>query len=100
MMPHWESLSWMVYVGVAIGAWRYLPLTVVRLVAAFTRNRQRHRQCIEVLWLFGHKMAPPPCCVDPPTAPVVLADADTHARHRQAWTLLDRSRRSRRRVPG
>jgi hypothetical protein len=51
MGQHWEYLSWSAYVAVAIGAWRFLPLAIVRLVAAFTRDERRHRQCMEVLRL-------------------------------------------------
>jgi hypothetical protein len=50
-MPYWEYLRWVMYVGVVVGTWRYLPLTVVRLVAAFTHDEQRHKQCMEVLRL-------------------------------------------------
>jgi hypothetical protein len=50
-MPYWEYLRWGVYVSVAFGAWRLLPLAIVRLVAAFTRNEARHKQCMEVLRL-------------------------------------------------
>ena len=50
-VPHWEYLRWMAYVGAALGAWRYLPLTIIRLVAAFTHNERRHKQCMEVLRL-------------------------------------------------
>jgi len=35
----------------ALGAWRLLPLAIVRLVAAFTRDEKRHKQCMEVLRL-------------------------------------------------
>jgi hypothetical protein len=49
--PQWQYLQWMAYVGAGFGVWRYLPLTVVRLVAAFTHDDQRHRQCMEVLRL-------------------------------------------------
>jgi hypothetical protein len=63
MTPYWEFLRWVVYVGAGIGAWRYLPLTVVRLVAAFTRDEQRHRRCMEVLWISSRKSLPPPCCL-------------------------------------
>jgi hypothetical protein len=51
MTPYWPYLHWMAYVSAGMVAWRYLPLTVVRLVAAFTRDRQRHKQCMEVLRL-------------------------------------------------
>jgi hypothetical protein len=48
-MPYWEYLHWVVYVGAGVGMWRYLPLTVIRLTAAFTRDEQRHIHCMEVL---------------------------------------------------
>ena len=32
-----------------MGVWRYLPLTVIRLVAAFTKDECRHKRCMEVL---------------------------------------------------
>ena len=47
--PHY--LSWALYAGVAVALWRYLPLAMLRLVAAFTRNEMRSRQCLEVLRL-------------------------------------------------
>jgi hypothetical protein len=49
--PYWEYLHWAVYAMAGIGAWRYLPLGFVRLVAALTRDEQRHRRCMEVLRL-------------------------------------------------
>ena len=49
--PYWEYAHWVGYAVVGIGIWRYLPLGVIRLVAAFTKNRQRHKQCMEVLRL-------------------------------------------------
>jgi hypothetical protein len=50
MAAYWTHLHWAVYVLAVLGAWRYVPLTVIRLVAAFTHNEQRHRQCMEVLY--------------------------------------------------
>ncbi len=50
-MPYWEYLRWGIYVASVLGMWRLLPLTVVRLVAALTRNEKRHKQCMEVLRL-------------------------------------------------
>lgn len=50
-VPYFEYLPWAVYVLGGIGIWRYLPLAVIRLVAAFTRDEQRHRRCVEVLRL-------------------------------------------------
>lgn len=46
-----EYLKWGAYMAAALGAWRFVPLTIVRLVAAFTRDEQRHRRCMEVLRL-------------------------------------------------
>ena len=51
MAPYWEYLRWAAYVATAVSVWRILPLALVRLVAAFTRNEKRHRQCMEVLRL-------------------------------------------------
>ena len=51
MAPYWHYLHWVVYLSAGIGVWRYLTLPIVRLVAAFTHNEQRHRQCMEVLRL-------------------------------------------------
>jgi hypothetical protein len=48
--PYWEYAHWVGYVAVGISIWR-LPLGVIRLVVAFTNNRQRHKQCMEVLRL-------------------------------------------------
>jgi hypothetical protein len=57
MTQHWEYLSWGAYVVAAVGAWRYMPLAIVRLVAAFTKNETRHKQCMEVLRLARHDAA-------------------------------------------
>ncbi len=46
-----EYLRWGAYIVAALGGWRYVPLAIVRLVAAFTRNETRHKQCMEVLRL-------------------------------------------------
>jgi hypothetical protein len=46
-----EYLKWVGYGLAAIGGWRYLPLVVIRLVAAFTGDEDRHRRCMEVLRL-------------------------------------------------
>lgn len=51
MALYWEYLRWGAYMAAAVGAWRFAPLTIVRLVAAFTRSEARHRQCMEVLRL-------------------------------------------------
>jgi hypothetical protein len=50
-VPPWEYVRWVIYIGGAMGVWRYLPLTVIRLVAAFTKDERRHKQCMEVLRL-------------------------------------------------
>ena len=44
MAPYWNYLHWVVYMSAGIGVWRYLPLPIVRLMAALTHNEQRHRQ--------------------------------------------------------
>jgi hypothetical protein len=46
-----EYLQWAGYALSAVGTWRFLPLAVVRLTAAFTPNEMRFRQCLEVLRL-------------------------------------------------
>ena len=51
MAPYWDYVRWGAYMATALGAWRLLPLAVVRLVAAFTRDEKRHKQCMEVLRL-------------------------------------------------
>ncbi len=51
MPPHYGYLWWVVYVADCVGGWKYLPLLVVRLVAAFTRDETRARQCLEVIRL-------------------------------------------------
>jgi hypothetical protein len=51
MAAYVEYLRWGAYVAAALGAWRFLPLAIVRLVAAFTRNETRAKQCMEVLRL-------------------------------------------------
>jgi hypothetical protein len=48
---YFEYLKWVVYAVAGVGSWRYLPLCVIRLVAAFTSNDDRHRRCMEVLGL-------------------------------------------------
>lgn len=50
-MEYWESLRWGAYMAVAVATWRFLPLAVVQMVAAFTRDEARSRQCMEVLRL-------------------------------------------------
>ena len=52
MAAHYvEFLPWAGYALAGIGGWRYIPLAVVRLTAAFTSNEMRHRRCMEVLRL-------------------------------------------------
>jgi hypothetical protein len=51
MAAYVEYLRWGAYMAAAIGAWRFMPLAIVRLVAAFTGNETRHKQCMEVLRL-------------------------------------------------
>lgn len=51
MAAYSEYLRWVAYMAAAVGAWRFLPLAIVRLVAALTSNEMRHKQCMEVLRL-------------------------------------------------
>ena len=50
-VPYWEYLPWAGCAAMAVGIWRYAPLALVRLVAAFTNDEERHRRCMEVLRL-------------------------------------------------
>jgi hypothetical protein len=77
-VSHWEYLRWVVYAGGAMGVWRYLPLTVIRLAAAFTKDECRHRRCMEVLRLARRDASHIPSYVTPavtPTTPVTSVDA-------------------------
>ena len=49
MATYAEYLRLGAYMAAALGTWRFMPLAIVRLVAAFTRNETRHKQCMEVL---------------------------------------------------
>ena len=69
MGPYWEYLHWVVFVGAGVGTWRYLPRTVVYLTAAFTRNEQRQRQCLEVLRLSRKDAAEIPSYLKEPELP-------------------------------
>ena len=51
MAAYAEYLKWGAYIVAALGAWRFMPLAIIRLVAAFTHSEERHRQCMEVLRL-------------------------------------------------
>jgi hypothetical protein len=68
MAQYGEYLRWGMYVSAALGAWRFLPLAIVRLVAALTRNEARHKQCMEVLRLARRDAARIPSYL--PTPPV------------------------------
>jgi hypothetical protein len=46
-----QYVHWVAYLLAGIGAWKYLPLVAIRLVAAFTSNDERARRCLEVLRL-------------------------------------------------
>lgn len=71
MAAYAEYLRWGAYMVAALGAWRFMPLAIVRLVAAFTRNETRHKQCMEVLRLARRDAAsiPPYSSVPPAAAP-------------------------------
>jgi hypothetical protein len=51
MAAYSEYLRWGAYIVAALGAWRFMPLAIIRLMAAFTRSETRHKQCMEVLRL-------------------------------------------------
>jgi hypothetical protein len=68
-VPYWEYLRWVVYLGGAMGVWRYLPLTVIRLVAAFTKDECRHKRCMEVLRLARRDASHIPSYIAAPSDP-------------------------------
>ena len=82
MAAYWQHLGWVAYVAVGVSAWRYLPLSVVRLTAAFTRDDKRHSRCMDVLWLArrdisgmpGQAAPPKSAARQPPAAEAELAD--------------------------
>jgi hypothetical protein len=60
-----EYLRWGVLLVSALGAWRFLPLAAVRLMAAFTRDDARHWRCMEVLRLARRDAAQIPSYTSP-----------------------------------
>jgi hypothetical protein len=46
-----EILRWTGCAVAGFGGWRYVPLVVIRLTAAFTKDDLRQRRCLEVLRL-------------------------------------------------
>ena len=76
MAAYWQHLGWVAYVAVGVGAWRYLPLSVVRLTAAFTRDDKRHRRCMDVLWLARRDITGMPGQAAPPEPAVKQSTAD------------------------
>lgn len=50
-MPHWVYLLSAANGLISLATWRNLPLTVVRLVGALTRDPERSKRCAEVLRL-------------------------------------------------
>ena len=51
MSPYWELVRWAALVASIGASIRYLPKALVFLVAAFTSNTSRSRQCLEALRL-------------------------------------------------
>jgi hypothetical protein len=45
----WPCVHCAVYIAAVLGTSRYVPVSVIRIVAAFTRDEQRHRRCMDVL---------------------------------------------------
>lgn len=71
MAVHWEYLRLAVYTCAAsVGMWRYVWLTVVRLMAVFTNSEQRNRQCMEVLRLARRDASAIPSYLPNPRATV------------------------------
>jgi hypothetical protein len=63
MAPYWEYVRWAACVATGLGAWQVIPLTIVRLVAAFTHDKERHKQCLEVLRLARRDATPMDPCL-------------------------------------
>jgi hypothetical protein len=51
MSPYWEIVRWATCIASIGASLRYLPKALVLLVAAFTHDETRSRQCLEVLRL-------------------------------------------------
>jgi hypothetical protein len=87
LTAHSQYFFWVVYVaGGGLITWRYAPLTLVRLVGAFTTNPQRHRQCAEILRLARKDAASIPSYVSELPPPSDSAKSPTtgkaRSRHR------------------
>jgi hypothetical protein len=73
VIAHWSTahtqyFCWVVYVVTGLSTWKYVPLTVIRLIGALTRNQQRARQCAEILRLARRDAASiPSYLADPAT---------------------------------
>jgi hypothetical protein len=76
-VEYWESLRWGAYIAAAAATWRFLPLAVVQMVAAFTRDETRSRQCMEVLRLSRRDLRRVPSYL-----PVLPLDHETCGRDR------------------
>jgi len=50
-MAHWMYILWAVNALVGLATWRNVPLAVVRLVGALTKDPERAAQCAEILRL-------------------------------------------------
>ena len=49
MAAYRTYVPWAFNLLAVLDAWRYVPLTVIRLVAAFARDEQHHQRCMDVL---------------------------------------------------
>jgi hypothetical protein len=80
-MAHWEFVVWAVNGLVGLSTWRNVPLAVVRLIGALTKDPQRSRQCAEIIKLSrkdakdlpdylpeSHARDKPTAATDPPSA--------------------------------
>ncbi len=93
MTAHWltahsQYFFWVAYlVAGGLLTWKHVPLTLVRLVGAFTKDAQRHRQCAEILRLARKDAASIPSYVSelpPPSDSAAKPPTDgTRAHHRR-----------------
>lgn len=65
-MPHWVFFLSAANALVGVFTWRNLPLTVVRLVGALTKDPERSKRCAEILRLARKDAKELPSYLDSP----------------------------------
>jgi len=50
-MAHWEYIIWAVNALVGCATWRNIPLAVIRVTGALTKDPERAKRCAEILRL-------------------------------------------------